>query len=571
MVGRTQILVALALVLVVGCDDDVPPISDGSPGDAAVEFIVDGARDTAPMDQVPDSDPSSGVGKACTASGPGPQQGTCRAGLICMRETSGFPGGYCTRSCETQACPMDSSCVPLAPLKMCYLTCFTDADCRSPDYTCFKALSACWPAIDSGPPVGTNNGLACVDPTGVDLSTDTRFGTNQNISGGSSIVEAEVSIAASSTRIASAYIASSITGSHIGISTSTDGKTFTRQVDIVDAVTGHQCDPALAVDASDTIHVVWLGLDRTPAGAAINRHLFVSRSDDGGASWSKQIDVTDPADLSPVNIDKPWITIDPAGPIYVTYMSYTGAGASQIKLVRSTDGGKTWSKSTAVSSGNAWANLAQPVVDSSGDLYISWVDVLGDPYGSAASAVQVARSTDKGLSSGQTVRVSGTTEKVVFDVPVPVVDGKNLYVVYVTGETTGAWDVRVARAALPVGAFEPSVLVSPGPACATRFHPWAMIDSGGRLHVAYYDNSYLFGVLRHVQADTPMATTLSFSPPSFVSDASFTFTTRRDVVYWLGDYVGLVGFQGALHAVWADPRKTSYSHIFHAQGSLSGT
>jgi len=31
----------------------------------------------------------------------------------------------------------------------------------------------------------------------------------------------------------------------------------------------------------------------------------------------------------------------------------------------------------------------------------------------------------------------------------PAVDAKNLYVVYVTGEPTGAWDIRAERAALP--------------------------------------------------------------------------------------------------------------------------
>lgn len=61
--------------------------------------------------------------------------GTCirefRAG-----EYSGYPGGYCTRSCPDDRCPEDATCIPTTwGPNMCFASCTGDAGCRA-GYAC---------------------------------------------------------------------------------------------------------------------------------------------------------------------------------------------------------------------------------------------------------------------------------------------------------------------------------------------------------------------------------------------------------------------------------------------------
>ncbi|HEX8705460.1 MAG TPA: S8 family peptidase [Myxococcaceae bacterium] len=67
---------------------------------AAQQIVTNISFDLVPLSAVDDT-PALVVGAPCTSSADCPDGGRC---------VTGYPGGYCTRNCETQACPSGSKC-----------------------------------------------------------------------------------------------------------------------------------------------------------------------------------------------------------------------------------------------------------------------------------------------------------------------------------------------------------------------------------------------------------------------------------------------------------------------------
>ncbi|MDF1565850.1 MAG: hypothetical protein P1V51_22635 [Deltaproteobacteria bacterium] len=69
---------------------------------------------------------SGGIGAGCSSPA------DCAADLSCA---PGLPGGYCTRSCETEACPTGTACTTYGGSSYCFDSCLSSSDCRS-GYVC---------------------------------------------------------------------------------------------------------------------------------------------------------------------------------------------------------------------------------------------------------------------------------------------------------------------------------------------------------------------------------------------------------------------------------------------------
>jgi hypothetical protein len=150
---------------------------------------------------------------------------------------------------------------------------------------------------------------------------------------------------------------------------------------------GAATEAHVRVDSSNNIHVVWVGESEGGPQA------FYSRSTDGGASFS------DPVNLSNRpgrEIHKPFLaTHDDT--IFVAYHEEAG-GNKQVYLVRSTDGGASFSNPSQVSQANNSTGRAHSpamIADSSGQLHLIWIDtsVVGNDEG-----VLFYRSTRNGSS-----------------------------------------------------------------------------------------------------------------------------------------------------------------------------
>ena len=124
---------------------------------------------------------------------------------------------------------------------------------------------------------------------------------------------------------------------------------------------GISLSPAIAIDSSDNLHVVWF--DWTPGQTEI----YYSKSTDGGSSWtSKRLT------YNPGSSTHPTIAADSSDDIHVVWDDST-PGTGEIYHKKSTDGGATWTtkRLTYNSGGSYYPSIA---VDSSDNLHIAWHD-----------------------------------------------------------------------------------------------------------------------------------------------------------------------------------------------------
>ena len=104
---------------------------------AANEGCVQG-RCTAVIDV--DAGTVSGIGGPCLDD----SQCGSDSNSFCIPDDSGFPGGYCTRMCDMEMCPLNSECVELGlqgggTILLCLSECFSST-CRQ-GYQCTMVQS----------------------------------------------------------------------------------------------------------------------------------------------------------------------------------------------------------------------------------------------------------------------------------------------------------------------------------------------------------------------------------------------------------------------------------------------
>lgn len=220
-------------------------------------------------------------------------------------------------------------------------------------------------------------------------------------------------------------------------------------------------DPVLAFDRHESVYMtgISIGSQEFALGPIYMddrvSSITVSRSDDGGYTWPLTIATARSAirmehqSFDQVGrlrgsivvgfLDKPWIAVGPhpSNPdldvIYVTYTDFEtyysiqwmgelpflspAQMATTIRMVRSDDGGVSWSEPVAVSetvirsygeaqSGDAPGQVsadrvvqgAQPVVGPDGELYVAWLDSTDDGSMRGLAEILVARSNDGGRS-----------------------------------------------------------------------------------------------------------------------------------------------------------------------------
>ena len=142
-------------------------------------------------------------------------------------------------------------------------------------------------------------------------------------------------------------------------------------------------------------------------------NLAVSKSTDGGAHWSAPMHILAKAEPMDGGGDaRPNIAIGPDSEIFVTWTRPLGKPYSgEIKLVRSTDRGRTWSRPVIVHADRQEIThrFDAMTVTRDGRLVVAWIDKRDVPQGAtdyAGAAVYYAVSHDRGATFRADVKLA---------------------------------------------------------------------------------------------------------------------------------------------------------------------
>ncbi len=218
------------------------------------------------------------------------------------------------------------------------------------------------------------------------------------------------------------------------------------------------------------------------------------------------------------------ITTDPAGNIYYLYPTLGPSPAPQIRVLKSTDGGATFSAGVKVADLNGRFDFPIPSMESreafiyvsadvdvnTGDIYVAWTDETDDSNGAGNGSasqnhgwIQVAKSTDQGANWTVLPHPHDTSDSIGSD---------------------------------PID----------------RYHPWLKVGENGVVHIGFYDT-------RHFADRTGVDFYYAYSADS---GATWNTETRvsgtslpnlSDGQEW-GDYNGLSVVLDKLASTWTDNR-----------------
>ncbi|HET8592075.1 MAG TPA: sialidase family protein [Solirubrobacterales bacterium] len=340
--------------------------------------------------------------------------------------------------------------------------------------------------------------------------------------------------------------------------------------------------PDVAFDADGILYMSYVTL----AGAAnAPNAVWLVRSRDGGRTLSRPTEI---APLGP-NSFTARLSADPDQPglLYLTWLDASDLGlyrfsepGNPIKVIRSEDGGRSWSEPVRVSGTERERVVApSPATGPDGELYVLYLD-LGDdrldyhgehrgrggpPYAGPWQLV-LARSTDGGESWEESVveeELTPSERFIVFTPPYPAIavdqDTGRVYAGFQDARE-GDPDVYVWSLESDGDEWEGPVRVNDTEAGdgSAQYRPALAVAPDGRLDVVYYDRREdSKDILNEVSYQASFDEGESFSERVPISDESFSsrigFGSNRGLAE-LGSRLGLVSTDDRALAVWSDTR-----------------
>ncbi|MCS7133960.1 MAG: exo-alpha-sialidase [Candidatus Caldarchaeum sp.] len=371
-------------------------------------------------------------------------------------------------------------------------------------------------------------------------------------------------------------------------------------------------DPVVAFGRDGTAYYTLLSIGARPL--RIGRLLYemeiasitVSVSKDGGVSWSYPYiaakgGVIPSADRAAVVfLDKPWMAVGPdrANPardaIYVTYTEfriiypfldyYPFVGEPtievSIKLVKSVDGGVTWTTPVAVSpvfsglAGDEEARLVQGSnihVTRDGIVYVAYYDSLDDgPFkGLFTPMVVVSRDGGRTWSRPSPVIPGGTFEQPFFLSPTyfrswasmfPVVgtnpqNSNEVYIVFgALGRAAGDLsDVYFSKSTDGGATWSRPRKINDDLTTRNQFFPTMTVSPNGTIHVIWGDmrddpDNYRYHIYYTRSGDRGE----TFLENSRVTD--YPSNPAYGIPVFVGDYWGITATNNDVYMVWTDSR-----------------
>lgn len=320
-------------------------------------------------------------------------------------------------------------------------------------------------------------------------------------------------------------------------------------------------------------------------GAARNG-IYVRRSVDGGATWdARDVPVAEHASEPGIPFeDKPYLVADDSrslysGSLYVGWTRWTLAD-SKMMLSRSTDGGQSWSRPIEIDShpglprdDNGANEGFTGAVGPHGTLYVMWSD---------GNHIVFTASLDGGRTFARARNIINTAP-IMFHIegvsrangfPEIGIDPRSgrLYVTW-SDYRNGEVDVFSSVSDDHGQTWSPALKVNSDPAHdgEDHFFQWLAVDPAtGDDYVIFYDR-------RNDPENQKQIVVLARSTDGGRSFVNYAWTTEPFGAYgiFIGDYTGLAAFNGRVYGVWTYKPNRSRTRFrgltrLHRVGSSQG-
>ncbi len=327
-----------------------------------------------------------------------------------------------------------------------------------------------------------------------------------------------------------------------------------------------QSDPGITFNRDGHFFTVILTFDPDPGGEDA---LIIVESDDNGQTWGDPVIVVDA--VADRFEDKQLMACDRTlgasnSNLYVSWTPFFGDGSTDsthIMVACSRDSGQSFVDDQIISD-NTGVQWSVPAVGANGEVYVAWVDYY-------PGSITMDRSFDYGVTWGNDIVVqevefvSGNIngDLRTFSFPAMDVDIFNtpwrgrIYMAYAEYRVGGddldlfmtmsddhgdSWSTPMRLNDDPVGPF------------VDQFHPWTTVDTSGVVTVVFYDrrndpSNLLMDLYFTQSADGGTSWTPNQRITTVSSDP--TAGSRAGLI---GEYIGLISWDGIPHTVWTDTR-----------------
>jgi hypothetical protein len=328
------------------------------------------------------------------------------------------------------------------------------------------------------------------------------------------------------------------TNSNILFSRSNDGgATFSPPLNVSQS-SGSSFNPLISVDRQGAINVVWIN------DAPGNNDIFFSRSTDGGTTFSAPLNLSnDPADSL-----SPQLAVDGSGNINVVWESDNITFG--VLFSHSTDGGATFSPPLDLATNTAGSFGAQLALAADGSINVAWED-----DSNTGSTISYSRSSDNGATFSAPKNLSGTLGN-SFESQIAVDAGGNIDVLF-ADSTPGNFDIFFSRSTDHGATFSSPKNLSHSP--TNSLHAHLAVDATGGIYAAWEENVAIDAGNRDIFFTRSSDSGANFSAPANLSNS---FGNSRNACL-------IVDATGAINLSWEDDTP-GLTNIFFTRSQDAG-
>jgi hypothetical protein len=233
------------------------------------------------------------------------------------------------------------------------------------------------------------------------------------------------------------------------------------------STSGVSRNPALVINASGHLHLFWE--DNTPG----NYEIYYKKSTNGGASWTANQRLTSTSGVS----ECPAVAVNSSGHLHLFWAENT-PGNYEIYYRKSTNGGTAWTVSKRLTFTSGVSKNPAVAVNSSGHLHLFWKDNT-----SGGEEIYYKKSTDGGTTWTANQRLTYTAG--VSDLPAIAVDSSGYLHLLWQDNTPGNYDIYYRKSTNGGTSWVTSQRLTF--TAGDSLYPAIATDTSGNLHVLWAD------------------------------------------------------------------------------------